>query len=204
MSDAVQFFLAWVVNPLRIASIIPSSRALAKAMTSEIGHDTAPVIELGPGTGVFTHALLERGIPEGRLILVEYGRKFASLLEARYPDADVVCADAAILRKLQIFDLEQPGAVVSGLPLFSMPMRKVYAILRGAFRHLRDDGAFYQFTYGPRCPISQPVLDRLGLQAESLGWVRENFPPAQIFRIRRRRISFSRPATSRHGAVTKL
>jgi hypothetical protein len=51
---------------------------------------------------------------------------------------------------------------------------------------MRPDGAFYQFTYGPRCPVSPLILDRLGLQAEHIGRALANLPPAGIYRISRR------------------
>ncbi|GAB7080395.1 class I SAM-dependent methyltransferase [Megalodesulfovibrio paquesii] len=187
MTDALRFFFAWTSDPLRVASVVPSSQALARVITSEIQCECGPVLELGPGTGVFTRALLARGVAQENLILVEYGQEFAELLRRRYPDADVHCADAARLCRLDEIGQKQPGAVVSGLPLLAMPKRKVYAILRGAFQHLREDGAFYQFTYGFRCPIPRAIRNRLDLQVERLGWVLENFPPAQVYRVTRRK-----------------
>ena len=77
---ALSFFLAWLANPLRVGAVSPSSRALADAITAEITPACAPVIELGPGTGVFTRSLIARGIPEERLALIEYSRDFARRL----------------------------------------------------------------------------------------------------------------------------
>lgn len=95
--------------------------------------------------------------------------------------------DAAKLRKLPLQASAPVGAVVSGLPFLSMPMRKVHAILEGAFSHLRCGGALYQFTYGPKCPIARPLLDRLGLKARYVGCTLANIPPAAVYRISRRR-----------------
>lgn len=77
------------------------------------------------------------------------------------------------------------GAVISGLPLLSMPDRKVTAILDGAFAHLRPGAAFYQFTYGPRCPVPRPILDGLDLTATHIGRTLLNVPPAAVYRISR-------------------
>jgi phosphatidylethanolamine/phosphatidyl-N-methylethanolamine N-methyltransferase len=147
-SDILRFFRAWMLDPLRVASITPSGVALAKLMVSEIGRKTGSVIELGPGTGVFTRALIRQGVSEEKLILIEKGAEFAAMLRRRFPRARLLCIDAA-----EIGDWIEPGAapagaVVSGLPLLSMPPKTVTAILAGSFAHLRDDGCFYQFTYG--------------------------------------------------------
>ncbi len=186
-AEAFLFFRAWLSAPLRVASVTPSGRASSSLMTAEISAQTGIVIELGPGTGVFTEVLLQRGVAEENLVLVEYGSEFASQLSDRFPAAITVQMDAAQLRKLPIHASAPVGAVVSGLPLLSMPLRKVHAILEGAFSHLRHDGAFYQFTYGPRCPIARPLLDRLGLKATYIGCTLANIPPAAVYRISRRR-----------------
>jgi phospholipid N-methyltransferase len=155
-------------------------------MTSEISAKTGTVIELGPGTGSFTIALLNRGVLEENLVLVESGSDFAAQLGLRFPKARMIQMDASHLRKLTL-ELQAPvGAVVSGLPLLSMPARKVLAILEGAFSYLGQNGAFYQFTYGPKCPISRPLLDRLGLKATYVGRTLANIPPAAVYRISRR------------------
>lgn len=186
MAETAGFFRAWLKNPMRVAAIAPSSSTLAKLITSEISHDTGPVIELGPGTGAFTRALIARGVRQEDLALVEFGSEFAAALELQYPRARMLQMDAARLRTIDIFGGRQAGAVVSGLPLLSMPPRKVMAILTGAFRKMTPDGAFYQFTYGPRCPVPRRLLDHLGLEAVRIGGTLANLPPAAVYRIRRR------------------
>jgi phosphatidylethanolamine/phosphatidyl-N-methylethanolamine N-methyltransferase len=186
-ADALLFFRAWLSAPLRVASVTPSGRALSSLMTAEISAKTGTVIELGPGTGVFTDALIGRGVAEENLVLIEYGAEFANQLSHRYPSATTVQMDAAQLRKLPFRGSAPVGAVVSGLPVLSMPTRKVHAILEGAFWHLGRRGAFYQFTYGLRCPIARPLLERLGLKATYMGCTFANIPPAGVYRISRRK-----------------
>ena len=186
MAEALGFFQAWLKNPLRVAAIAPSSRSLANLITSEISHNTGPVIELGPGTGAFTRALIARGVRQEDLALIEFGSEFAAALHFHYPRARTLWMDAARLRAVDLFDGRAAGAVVSGLPLLSMPPRKVISILTGAFRKMEPDGALYQFTYGPRCPVSLRLLDHLGLEAERIGGTLANLPPAAVYRIRRR------------------
>jgi phospholipid N-methyltransferase len=186
-ADILPFFLSWIRNPLRVAAVAPSGAAIAALMTQEITAKTGPVIELGPGTGPFTYALLARGVREQDLTLVEYGSDFARLLQGRFPRARVLWMDAAWLNQYKLFENAPVGAVVSGLGLLTMSPRKVTAILSGAFGYLRPDGAFYQITYGPRCPVADAVLDDLGLQATCIGQTFRNVPPASVYRITRRK-----------------
>lgn len=180
------FFRSWISSPHIVGAIAPSSEALADLITREITPASAPVIELGPGTGVFTQKLLERGVREEDLTLVEYGSEFASVLQLRFPRSRVLWMDAGRLGAENLAEEGTVGAVVSGLPLLNMSPKKAISILRGAFRYLRRNGAFYQFTYGPRFPVSRPILERLGLKATRLGYTMNNLPPATVYRLSRR------------------
>lgn len=185
-SDVLPFLHAWIRNPRRVASIAPSGLRLAELLTKEISAETGPVLELGSGTGAVTRALLARGVRQRDLTLVEFSADFAHTLAERFPEARVMCVDAARLARVRLFDGARAGAVVSGLPLLAMPSRHVYGVLAGALRHLRADGAIYQFTYGPWCPVPRRMLERLGLEARRVGRVARNLPPAAVYRIRRR------------------
>lgn len=185
-ADFFRFFWSWTSDPLRVAAIAPSGESLARVMTREIRPDDGPVLELGAGTGVFTRALLAQGVRESDLTLVEYGSDFMRMLQIRFPQARVLWMDASQLGQYDLFPEANVGAVVSGLPLLSMSPRKVMSILNGAFGTMRPTGAFYQFTYGPRCPVPRPILDRLGLKAARVGGTVRNLPPAAVYRITRR------------------
>jgi phosphatidylethanolamine/phosphatidyl-N-methylethanolamine N-methyltransferase len=185
-ADILPFFRAWISSPLRVASVTPSGKALAELITSGISPETGHVLELGAGTGVFTRAMLARGVSESDLTLVEFGPDFARLLDHRFPQARVLWMDAGRLAHERIFEASPVGAVVSGLPLLSMPPRKVMAIMAGSFGYLKRGGSFYQFTYGPRCPVSRTLLDRLGLKAIHIGSTFRNMPPASVYQISRR------------------
>lgn len=181
--DEIQFFRSWVRNPLRTAAVAPSGQALARLMTKEIGPSTGPVVELGPGTGVFTQALLTRGVTADDLTLVESNPDFVELLRDRFPRTRVVRADAAADRwPLHGAEI---GAVVSGLPLLAMNDEAVGSVLGTAFTHLRPGGRFYQFTYAARCPVPTTVLEALGLRATLVGRTWRNLPPASAFRLER-------------------
>jgi phosphatidylethanolamine/phosphatidyl-N-methylethanolamine N-methyltransferase len=181
--DNLLFLRSWISDPLRVAAIAPSSNALADLITSEITPGCAPIVELGPGTGVFTRALLARGVSEREITLVENDPTFADMLQTRFPAATVVCGDASKLRRLQFCDSAGAGAFVSGLPLLSMPPAKVLAILSWAFQRMRTGGRFYQFTYGPRCPVPNSILQRLNLRARRIGGTLANLPPASVYQL---------------------
>ncbi|TBB69127.1 methyltransferase domain-containing protein [Rhizobium leguminosarum bv. viciae] len=204
-ADFLHFFRSWISNPLRVAAIAPSGDSLARIMTSEIAALDGPIIELGPGTGVFTRALLARGVSEADLTLIEYGPEFINSLQARFPTARVLQMDAAHLAIADIFEGEPVGAVVSGLPLLSMSPSKIASIMAGAFAYMRPGGAVYQFTYGPRCPVPRPILDRLGLKAVRIGGTVRNLPPASVYRISRSKpLELSRERISYRESETDI
>lgn len=182
-ADTLTFLRAWLANPLRVGAAIPSSRHLAALITRDIHPGIGPVIELGPGTGVFTEALIRRGIRQRDLTLVELGDEFGDMLAQRYPHATIVRADAA---RLSMNNLPKPklhGAAISGLPLLAMPASKVLRILAGAFSLLEPKAGFFQFTYGWQTPVPENVLRRLDLKAEMVGTEYRNFPPASVYRV---------------------
>jgi phosphatidylethanolamine/phosphatidyl-N-methylethanolamine N-methyltransferase len=193
------FYAAWLRDPRRTGAIAPSSRWLARLMTRAITPACVPVLELGPGTGVFTRSLLARGIPENQLTLVEYDSQFAKALQRRFPEARILCLNAARLGKVTLFDGPGAGAAISGLPLLALSYRDVLSILEGAFNHLRPTAALYQFTYGARCPVPPPILARLGLKTSLVGRTFANLPPARVYRIRRRGTRAWEPAPAPFG-----
>src|SRR5690606_4975530 len=117
------------------------------AITQEISLTTGPVLELGSGTGVFTRKLVQNGVAPKDLTLIECNPGFADRLQATFCEARVLRMDARLLDSASLYTPSSgAGAVVCGLPLLAMPRTDVAVILRGAFRQLRADGAFYLFT----------------------------------------------------------
>jgi phosphatidylethanolamine/phosphatidyl-N-methylethanolamine N-methyltransferase len=186
VSDIFRFLRSWVSAPGRVGAVAPSSEALSRLMTNGIVPTEGPILELGAGTGVFTRALLARGVRESDLTIVEAGSEFARALSTQFPQARVIRMDAAELARQPLFPEPAVAAVISGLPLLSMPSESVSDVIAGAFAHLRPGGAFYQFTYGPKCPVPRHILDRLGLVAVRVGSTFFNVPPASVYRITRR------------------
>jgi phosphatidylethanolamine/phosphatidyl-N-methylethanolamine N-methyltransferase len=184
LDDEVRFIRSWLEKPLAIGAVTPSGRALARTMAAYIDPGVpGPIIELGPGTGPVTEALVSQGIDPARLVLVEFDPTFCRLLRARYPTATVVQGDAYGLKRLLASLLQQPAAaVVSGLPLFTKPLRMRLRLLFEAFGLMSPGAPFVQFTYNAVPPIPTR-LDRVRAEASERVWM--NIPPARVWVYRR-------------------
>lgn len=132
--DEARFLKNWFKNPLRMGAVAPSGPVLARRMASYVDPDgVGPVIELGPGTGAITAALVARGVDPRRLVLVEYSVDFCRLLRERFPTATVVHGDAYTLSRTLSGRLAEPAdALVSGLPLMTRPEPIRFKLLNDA------------------------------------------------------------------------
>src|SRR4029078_5142999 len=119
LDDEVRFLRSWIEKPLHMGAVMPSGRLLARTKAQYVDpQGEGPVVELGPGTGAITNALIEHGVDQKRLVLVEYNPGFCALLRHLYAQAQVVQGDAYALRASLDKVLDAPAsAVVSGLPL---------------------------------------------------------------------------------------
>jgi phosphatidylethanolamine/phosphatidyl-N-methylethanolamine N-methyltransferase len=184
LDDEVRFLRSWIEKPLRMGAVMPSGKVLARTMAQYVDvNSTAPVVELGPGTGAITNALIEHGIDQKRLVLVEYNPGFCALLRDRYPQAKVVQGDAYALRASLGDVLGAPAsAVVSGLPLVTQPMLKRLKLIRDAFVALAPGAPFVQFTYSVAPPIPKS-LPGVSTEASERIWM--NLPPARVWVYRK-------------------
>jgi phosphatidylethanolamine/phosphatidyl-N-methylethanolamine N-methyltransferase len=186
--DNLRFLKLWLRRPTSLGAVLPSSKSLALAMAEQID-PAAPgaVVELGGGTGSITVALLESGIARENLVVIEREPALVNLLRARFPGVRVIRGDARHMASL----IEQAGvgpvkAVVSGLPLLSLPASVCREIIRQAFMILPPKGVMVQFTYGPLSPVSRSVSRCLDIVGDRADWVLDNVPPASVWSYRRR------------------
>jgi phosphatidylethanolamine/phosphatidyl-N-methylethanolamine N-methyltransferase len=184
LDDEVRFLRSWIEKPLHVGAVMPSGRVLARTMAQYVDIDsTGPVVELGPGTGAITNALIEHGVDQKRLVLVEYNPGFCALLRDRYPQARVVQGDAYALRDSLWDVLSGPAsAVVSGLPLVTKPMLTRLKLIRDAFIALAPGAPFVQFTYSVAPPIPKS-LPGVSTEASERIWM--NLPPARVWVYRK-------------------
>src|SRR6202167_4552120 len=184
LDDEVRFIRSWIERPLSIGAVTPSGKILARTMASYVDPDcSGPVVELGPGTGPVTEALVEAGVAPSRLVLVEFNQSFCRILRTRYPEATLVQGDAYSLRRLLEKLLVQPAAaVVSGLPLVTKPIRQRWRLIRDAFDLMVPGAPFVQFTYS----MASPLPKRLGgFTAEASERIWMNIPPARVWVYRK-------------------
>lgn len=185
LDDEMQFIRSWFEKPLSTGAVMPSSKALARTMAQYVDPQASgPVIELGPGTGPVTEALVKRGVDPARLVLVEFNPDFCRLLRTRYPAATVVQGDAYRLRRLlETYVREPAAAVVSGLPLVTKPLRTRLRLIADAMGLLAPGAPFVQFTYAMVPPIPK-ALSGIKAEASELIWL--NLPPARVWVYRGR------------------
>jgi phosphatidylethanolamine/phosphatidyl-N-methylethanolamine N-methyltransferase len=184
IDDEFRFFRTWMEKPLSMGAVTPSGKALARTMAEYVDpNSNGPIIELGPGTGPVTEALVARGIDPARLVLVEFDPTFCRLLRKRYPQATIVQGDAYRLRALLKSVLRNPAAaVVSGLPLFTKPLKMRLRLLQEAFGLMAAGAPFVQFTYAAYSPIPRR-LERVNSEASERIWT--NIPPARVWVYRK-------------------
>ena len=180
LDDEMQFIRTWIGKPLSTGAVMPSSKALARTMARYVDASASgPVIELGPGTGPVTEAMVERGVDPSRLVLVEFNPDFCRLLRTRYPRATVVQGDAYRLRRLLDTYIRSPAsAIVSGLPLVTKPVRTRLRLISDAMALLAPGAPFVQFTYAMVTPIPK-ALNGIKAEASELIWM--NVPPARVW-----------------------
>lgn len=181
--DEARFVRQWLGNPRSIGAITPSGPDLARAMAGFLNPaSTGRVVELGPGTGVVTDAILKRGIDPSKLTSIEYCSEFAALLMQRFPGVHIVRGDAYDLEASLDADMVELAGVVSSLPLFTSPYEKRRALIMDALDRLAPGAPFIQFSYA----LVPPVKAEAGLFTVSkTGWILNNVPPARVWVYRK-------------------
>ncbi len=164
-------------EPRAVGAVCPSSGALARRMA----HWAVPapegwVIELGGGTGMVTEALLQRGVPRERLIVMERSLHFVNHLRNRFPGVRIIHGDAADVVGTALCG-EPVTAIVSGLPLRSMPADAVSSVVRACTGVLNANSRVVQFTYAPRAGSAWSAAGLHRMASEAV-W--RNLPPARI------------------------
>ncbi len=183
---AFKFFRQWLREPRSIAALAPSGRELARRVAAAVGRDARAVVELGGGTGVVTRALLERGLPPERLLVLERNPALHRHLVERFPAVEVALADAfdlvEVVRRSRGIEIGRMDAVASGLGLLNMAREDQRRLLVAALEVLRPAGRFVQFTYAPVSPVATRAAR--GARARGAASELEPAQPAAGLRLR--------------------
>lgn len=181
LNDTSVFLHEWLTNPRRTGAVVPSSKNLAAEMARWLPTEANEyVLELGPGTGAVTQALIGRGLHPERLIAIEKNPKMAGILRDRFPRAHIITGDARHLDRLLQEELNGHGtvsAVISSLPLRNFPA-DVAEELAGKIRAiLSPKGKWVQYTYhlGKERPKGAA---HFRLLTSNVVWL--NLPPARV------------------------
>ena len=183
MSGDLGLFITQLLKkPHQVVALAPSSRALSAEMAATLDPSAGPVIELGAGTGRITQAILDRGIPAERIHSIEMNPVFCEKLRTDFPGLNVYQMSAGDVGDLPV---EGTQAVVSGLPLLSMPFELQNAIMTGTFKQVGPTGSYIQFTYGPKPPVKAEIRAAMGLTWTTSRKIWGNLPPARVYRFAR-------------------
>ncbi len=179
----MKFIRGMIDGPKQVGAILPTSSITARRMASVIDPTSGlPVLELGPGTGAITKAILEKVEPQ-KLVSVEYSEDFYSHLVETYPEVNFIRGDAFDLDNTlgslasQTFD-----CVISAIPLLSFPVAERIKVLEDLLDRIPAGRPVVQISYGPKSPI--PAKPERYV-TKHLDLVLRNIPPAQLWTYRR-------------------
>lgn len=181
LTDSTLFLQEWFANPQRTGSVAPSSPQLSAAMAQWLpANPDSFVLELGPGTGAVTDALIKRGLREDRLVAIERNPKMARLLREKFPRAQIINGDAWHLDHLlrsRREPIESVGAVISSLPLLNFPPEEAESLTQKIRSVLEPDGNWVQYSYHLGKKQVRGAAS-FTLRASKIVWL--NFPPARV------------------------
>ncbi|MCO5156191.1 MAG: class I SAM-dependent methyltransferase [Aquamicrobium sp.] len=182
--EELRFFKGWMDKPRAVGAIVPTSGVTARKMASVVNPASGlPVLELGPGTGVITKAILQAGVKPENLWSIEYSEDFVRHLRNAYPGVNIIQGDAFDLdttlgdQRDTVFD-----SVVSGVPLLNFPVERRVAYVEDLLDRLPPGRPIVQITYGPVSPV--PV-GRGNYSVEHFDFILRNIPPSRLWIYRR-------------------
>lgn len=182
--DEIRFIKGVMTTPKTVGAIMPTSARMATRMASIIDTGSGlPVLELGPGTGVITKAILDKGVAPQDLVSVEYSSEFVRHLRGKYPGVNFVNGDAfSLAETLEHYRGQKFDCVISGIPLLNFPMHMRVKLIEDLLKLIPVGRPVVQFSYGPVSPV---VARPDSYTIKHFDFVVRNIPPAQIWHYRK-------------------
>jgi phosphatidylethanolamine/phosphatidyl-N-methylethanolamine N-methyltransferase len=182
--DEIRFIRGMMAEPKTVGAIMPTSARMAAKMASIIDTGSGlPVLELGPGTGVITKAILAMGVKPENLVSVEYSTQFYDHLVEKFPGVRFVNGDAFNIEEtLAEYRGQKFDCVISGIPLLNFPMHARVKLVESLLDLMPTGRPVVQFSYGPKSPIAKrPEIYKV----EHFDIILRNIPPAQIWHYKK-------------------
>ncbi len=184
LGNELRFFKGWLDQPKAVGTPFPTSRHTGRAMASLIDMGSGlPVLEIGPGTGVITRAILNRGLPPHQLYAVECASEFADALKCDFPGVRILTGSAFELDEVlgesneTIFD-----CVVSAIPLLNLKMASRIQYVEDMLDRIPAGRPVIQVTYGTKSPVP-PESGSFAVRRAD--FILRNVPPAHLWTYRR-------------------
>lgn len=182
--DEIRFIKGMISTPKTVGAIMPTSARMAARMASIIDTGSGlPVLELGPGTGVITKAILDKGVKPENLVSVEYSSEFVRHLRGKYPGVNFINGDAfSLAETLENYRGQKFDCVISGIPLLNFPMHQRVKLVEDLLKLVPVGRPIVQFSYGPVSPV---VARPDSYVIKHFDFIVRNIPPAQIWHYRK-------------------
>ncbi len=172
-TECQEFFRQFRQQYGTTGSILPSSRALARALTRPMRRRNGPrrVLEVGPGTGAVTREIVRGLRPQDRFDIVEINASFVEVLHRRFEEEPTFrrCRHQSRLIHAPIQEVPGQGGydfLISGIPLNNFGPPLVEEIFVSYRRLLGPGGILSYFEYVgirdlKRMVVSPPERARL-------------------------------------------
>lgn len=174
-------FREFMRDPLAVGSAFPASRFLVERMLAPIDWSrAATIIEYGPGTGIFTRALLARLPRDGRIVAIDTSRSFISHLRATTDDARLVAVTGSarnVRRIMAAQGLGKADCIISGLPFSTVTPGEAARIMDESCAMLAPGGAF--LAYQMRKVVLRLLSRRFATVETGFEW--RNMPPCHLY-----------------------
>ena len=182
--DNIRFLKGVIATPKTVGAIMPTSARMANRMASIIDTGSGlPVLELGPGTGVITRAILDKGVKPENIVSVDYSSDFVRHLRGKYPGVNFINGDAfSLAETLENYRGQKFDCVISGIPLLNFPMHQRVKLIEDLLKLVPVGRPIVQFSYGPVSPV---VARPDSYTIKHFDFIMRNIPPAQIWHYKK-------------------